>query len=262
MNIHPTAVISSDATLAEGVGVGPYSIVGPDCHIGKDTQIGPHVVIESHTDIGEGCRISQFASIGSPPQDLKYRGEDTRVVIGNHNTIREYVTIHRATASDSGVTRIGNHNLLMAYCHVAHNCTLGDHIIMANAANLGGHVHVEDFAIISGLSGIHQFTRIGAHCIIGGASAVTKDIPPYVMAAGNYARLFGLNLIGLKRRGFSDEAIQALKTAYRIVFRSSLLLSAAIDKIEKEVADLPEIRTFLDFIRKSERGICRQTGKE
>jgi len=257
MYIHPTAVISPDATLAEGVGVGPYSIVGPDCHIGKDTQIGPHVVIESHTDIGEGCRISQFAAIGGLPQDLKYRGEETRVVIGSHNTIREYVTIHRATASDVGVTRIGNHNLLMAYCHVAHNCTLGDRIIMANAANLGGHVHVEDFAIISGLSGIHQFTRIGAHCIIGGASAVTKDIPPYVMASGNYARLFGLNLIGLKRRGFSDEAIQALKSAYRIVFRSSLLLSAAIEKVEKEVADLPEIRKFLDFIRKSERGVCR-----
>ena len=235
MNIHPTAIISPDATLAEGVEVGPYSIIGPDCHIGKDTIIGPHVVIESHTDIGEGCRISQFASLGGAPQDLKYRGEATRVVIGNHNTIREYVTINRATTADIGITRIGNHNLLMTYCHVAHNCQLGNHIVMANAANLAGHIHVEDFAIIGGLSGVHQFTRIGAHCIIGGASAVTKDVPPFVMASGNFAKLFGLNMIGLKRRGFTEETLQALKKAYRIVFRSSMLLSAAIEKDRKSV---------------------------
>ena len=257
MNIHPTAIISPDATLAEGVDVGPYSIIGPDCHIGKNTSIGPHVVIESHTDIGEGCRISQFASLGGAPQDLKYRGEATRVVIGNYNTIREYVTINRATTADIGVTLIGNHNLLMAYCHVAHNCRLENHIVMANAANLAGHIHVEDFTIIGGLSGVHQFTRIGAHCIIGGASAVTKDVAPFVMASGNYAKLFGLNLIGLKRRGFTDETIQALKKAYRIVFRSSLLLSLAIKKVEQEVEDLPEVRQFLAFIRDSKRGLCR-----
>jgi UDP-N-acetylglucosamine acyltransferase len=257
MNIHPTAIISPDATLAEGVDVGPYSIIGPDCHIGTNTIIGPHVVVEAHTDIGDGCRISQFASLGGAPQDLKFRGEKTRVVIGNYNTIREYVTINRATTADIGVTIIGDHNLLMAYCHVAHNCKLGDHIVMANAANLAGHIHVEDFAIIGGLSGVHQFTRIGAHCIIGGASAVTKDVPPFVMASGNFAKLYGLNLIGLKRRGFTDETLQALREAYRIVFRSSMLLSAAIQKVEQEVEDLPEIRQFLDFIRKSERGICR-----
>ncbi|MBU1149643.1 MAG: acyl-ACP--UDP-N-acetylglucosamine O-acyltransferase [Proteobacteria bacterium] len=257
MNIHPTAFISPDATLEEGVEVGPYSIVGPDVHIGKNTVIGPHVVIESRTDIGEGCGISQFASIGGAPQDLKYRGEETRVVIGSHNTIREYVTINRATSSDIGVTIIGDHNLLMAYCHVAHNCKLGNHIVMVNAANLAGHVHVEDFAIIGGLTGVHQFTRIGAHCIIGGASAVTKDIPPFVIASGNFAKLYGLNMIGLKRRGFTDETIGAIKEAYRIVFRSSLLLSAAIKKVEEVVEDLPEVRQFLDFIRKSERGICR-----
>ncbi|MBU2027277.1 MAG: acyl-ACP--UDP-N-acetylglucosamine O-acyltransferase [Pseudomonadota bacterium] len=257
MNIHPTAFISPDATLEEGVEVGPYSIVGPDVHIGKNTVIGPHVVIESRTDIGEGCGISQFASIGGAPQDLKYRGEETRVVIGSHNTIREYVTINRATISDIGVTIIGDHNLLMAYCHVAHNCKLGNHIVMVNAANLAGHVHVEDFAIIGGLTGVHQFTRIGAHCIIGGASAVTKDIPPFVIASGNFAKLYGLNMIGLKRRGFTDETIGAIKEAYRIVFRSSLLLSAAIKKVEEVVEDLPEVRQFLDFIRKSERGICR-----
>ena len=257
MNIHPTAIISPDATLAEGVEVGPYSIIGPDVHIGKNTLVGPHVVIETQTDIGENNRIASFASIGSAPQDLKYRGEPTRVVIGNHNMIREYVTINRATIHDIGVTIVGNHNLLMAYCHVAHNCKLGDHVVMANAANLAGHIHVEDYAIIGGLTGVHQFTRIGAHCIIGGASAVVKDIPPFVMASGNFAKLFGLNMIGMKRRGFTEETITALKEAYRIVFRSSLLLTAAIRKVEQEVADLPETRQFLDFIRKSERGICR-----
>ncbi|MCX5824872.1 MAG: acyl-ACP--UDP-N-acetylglucosamine O-acyltransferase [Deltaproteobacteria bacterium] len=257
MNIHPTAIISPDATLADGVDVGPYSIIGPDVHIGKNTKIGPHVVIETHTDIGEDNRIAQFASIGGAPQDLKFRGEATRVVIGSHNTIREYVTINRSTVHDIGVTMIGNHNLLMAYCHVAHNCKLGDHIVMSNAANLAGHVHVEDHAIIGGLTGVHQFTRIGAHCIIGGASAVTKDIPPFVIASGNFAKLFGLNMIGLKRRGFTEETIGALKTAYRIVFRSSLLLAAAIRKVEEEVEDLPEVLQFLDFIRTSERGICR-----
>ncbi len=257
MNIHPTAIISPDAVLAEGVEIGPYSIIGPDVHIGKKTIIGPHVVIETRTDIGEECRISPFASLGGPPQDLKYRGEATRVVIGNHNTIREYVTINRATIADIGATIIGDHNLLMAYCHVAHNCKLGNHIVMANAANLAGHIHVEDFAIIGGLTGVHQFTRIGAHCIIGGASAVVKDIPPFVMASGNFAKLYGLNMIGLKRRGFSEETLQTLREAYRIVFRSSLLLSAAIRKVEQEVADIPEIRQFLDFIRKSDRGICR-----
>jgi UDP-N-acetylglucosamine acyltransferase len=257
MNIHPTAIISPDATLAEGVEVGPFSIIGSDVHIGKNTTVGPHAVIESHTDIGENNRIAQFASIGGEPQDLKYRGEPTRVVIGSHNMIREYVTINRATVHDIGVTIIGDHNLLMAYCHVAHNCKLGDHIVMANAANLAGHIHVEDNAIIGGLTGVHQFTRIGAHCIIGGCSAVTKDIPPFVMASGNFAKLFGLNMIGLKRRGFADETIAALKEAYRIVFRSSLLLADAIRKVEQEVACLPEVRQFLDFIRRSERGICR-----
>jgi UDP-N-acetylglucosamine acyltransferase len=257
VNIHPTAIISPDATLADGVDVGPYSIIGPDVHIGKNTLVGPHVVIETQTDIGENNRIAQFASIGGAPQDLKYRGEPTRVVIGNHNMIREYVTINRATIHDIGVTMIGDNNLLMAYCHVAHNCKLGDHVVMANAANLAGHVHVEDHAIIGGLTGIHQFTRIGAHCIIGGASAVTKDIPPFVMASGNFAKLFGLNTIGLKRRGFTDETIAALKEAYRIVFRSSRLLADAIQNVEHQVEDLPEVRQFLDFIRKSERGICR-----
>lgn len=262
MKIHPTAVVSAEAELAEGVEVGPYSVIGPDCHIGRNTVIGPHVVIEAHTDIGEGCTVAQFASLGGPPQDLKFRGEKTRVVIGNNNTIREYVTINRATAADIGVTMIGDDNLIMAYCHVAHNCKLGNHIVMANAANLAGHIHVEDHAIIGGLTGVHQFVRIGAHAIIGGASAVTKDIPPFVMASGNYAKLYGLNMIGLKRRGFAEETIGALKEAYRIVFRSSLLLEAAIRKVEEEVPGLPEVRHFLAFLRASERGLCRPPRRE
>jgi len=257
MKIHPTAIISSEAHLEEGVEIGPYSIIGSDVNIGKNTVIGPHVVIESRTDIGEGCRIFQFASIGAVPQDLKFKGEPTRTIIGNYNTIREYVTIHRATSADIGVTIMGDYNLLMAYCHVAHNCKLGNRIVMANAANLAGHIHVEDNAIIGGLTGIHQFTRIGAHCIIGGCSAVAKDVPPFVMASGNVAKLYGLNMIGLKRRNFSAETIQSLKQAYRLVFRSSLLLKTAIARVKTEVADIPEVRQFIDFIQNSQRGICR-----
>jgi len=257
MNIHPTAIVSPHANLEEGVEVGPYTIIGADVHIGKNTIIGSHVVVEDHTDIGEDCRIFQFSSLGGAPQDLKFKGEKTRLIVGNHNTIREFVTINRATSADIGVTIIGNHNLLMAYCHVAHNCKLGNHIVMANAATLAGHIHVEDFAIIGGLTGIHQFTRIGAHSIIGGASAVTKDIPPYIMAAGNHAKPYGLNTVGMKRRGFKEETITALKEAYRLIFRSSLLFTVAIERVKNEVADTSEVRHFIDFIQKSERGIIR-----
>jgi len=257
MNIHPTAVVSPQATLADGVEIGPYSIIGPDVHIGKNTRIASHVVIERNVDMGENNQISQFASIGGDPQDLKYRGEETRVIIGNNNIIREYATINRATSDDIGVTIVGDRNMIMTYCHVAHNCKLGNNIVMANAANLAGHIHVDDYAIIGGLTGVHQFTRIGAHCIIGGASAVNKDIPPFVTASGNFTKLYGLNQIGLRRRGFSEETLAALKTAYRIVFRSALLLSVALKRVGEEVPDLPEIRLFVDFIRKSERGVCR-----
>jgi len=257
MNIHPTAVVSGAANLEEGVEIGPYSIVAADVNIGKNTVIGPHVVIDEHTDIGAGCRIFQFASIGAVPQDLKFRDEVTRTIIGNSNTIREFVTIHRATAADIGVTIMGDCNLIMAYCHIAHNCKLGNRIVMANAANLAGHIHVEDNAIIGGMTGIHQFTRIGAHCIIGGCSAVGKDVPPFTMASGNMAKLYGLNLIGLKRRNFAPETIQALKLAYRIIFRSSLLLKTALEKVRTDVPDIPEVRQFIDFIQNTQRGICR-----
>ncbi|MEN6332461.1 MAG: acyl-ACP--UDP-N-acetylglucosamine O-acyltransferase [Smithella sp.] len=257
MNIHSTAIVAPDAELGEGVEIGPYTIIGKDVKIGNNTIIGPHAVIDDFTHIGENCHIFQFASIGAPPQDLKFGGEKTSVVIGNFNTIREFVTIHRSTTHDIGVTVIGDHNLIMAYCHVAHNCKLGNNIVMSNGATLGGHTHIEDYAIIGGLTGVHQFSRIGAHCIVGGASGVNKDVPPYTTAAGNHAKLFGLNLIGLKRRGFSEETINALKKAYRIFFRSHLLLNAAIEKVEAEVEDFPEVRHFVKFIKESERGVCR-----
>jgi UDP-N-acetylglucosamine acyltransferase len=197
------------------------------------------------------------SAIGAAPQDLKFKGEKTRVIIGNDNTIREFVTIHRATAAATGTTVMGDHNLIMAYSHIAHNCILDNHIIMVNAANLAGHIHVEDYAIIGGLTGVHQFTRIGAHCMIGGASAVTRDVAPYLIAAGNHATTHGLNVVGLKRRGFEEETINAIKRAYTLVFRSSLLLKTAIEMIRDEVEDIPEVRHFLEFIEKSERGLCR-----
>ena len=257
MKIHPTAIIAEDVQLGEGVEIGAYSIIGPDVKIGKDTVIGPHTVIDNYTQIGEGCKILQFCSIGAPPQDLKFGGEKTGVIIGNFNTIREYVSIHRGTTADTGTTVIGDHNLFMAYVHIAHNCKVGSNVIIANSTGLAGHVEVEDYAIISPLSGVHQFCRIGAHSIVGGASAVVKDIPPYTMANGNRATLFGLNLIGLQRRGFSESSIAAVKQAYRIIFRSDLLLEEALEKAKNEVEDCPEVRHFIDFIQKSKRSICR-----
>jgi len=257
MKIHPTAIISADAQLEDGVEIGPYTIIGSDVKIGKNTVIGPHTVIDNFTHIGENCHIFQFCSIGAPPQDLKFGGEKTRVIIGNFNTIREFVTIHRSTTADIGVTMIGDHNLIMAYAHVAHNCKLGSHIVMANAATLAGHVLVEDHAIISGLTGVHQFCRVGAHCMVGGCSAAVKDVPPYTIAQGNHAKLFGLNLIGLKRRGFSDRTIKAISDVYRIIFRSKLRLKDAIKKAEAEVEDVPEAKHFIKFIKEAERGICR-----
>ncbi|HOD36051.1 MAG TPA: acyl-ACP--UDP-N-acetylglucosamine O-acyltransferase [Syntrophales bacterium] len=257
MNIHPAAIVDPGAQLSEGVQIGPYTVIHSDVTIGKNTVIGPHVIIDSHTDIGADCRIFQFSSIGAAPQDLKYRGEETRVIIGDRNVIREFVTINRSTTADIGMTKIGNDNLIMAYSHVAHNCRLGNFIVMANAANLAGHIDVEDFAIIGGLSGVHQFTRIGTHAFIGGASAVAQDVPPYVTVSGNRARLYGLNVVGLKRRGFSEETLKALRQTYKIIFRSALTLKKAVAIVRAEVPDLPEVRHMVEFIEGSERGVCR-----
>ncbi len=257
MKIHATAIVAPEAELGEGVEIGAYSVVGRHVRIGKNTVVAPHVVIEEGTQIGEHCIIAQFSSIGGVPQDLKFRGEESRVVIGNFNNIREFVTINRATQEDIGTTIIADHNLIMAYCHIAHNCQLGNHIVLANATNLAGHVLIEDYAVLGGLTGVHQFTKIGAHAMIGGMSAVNMDIPPFVTASGNRAKLYGLNLIGMKRRGFPEETIKALKFAYRLIFRSHLLLAQAVEIIRKEGAPSPEVDHFLEFIKNSKRGVCR-----
>lgn len=257
MDIHPTAVVHPRATLASGVQIGAYSLIGENVRIGKDTRVESHVVVEGWTDVGERCHLFPFVAIGPAPQHMRYRGEPTRVTIGNENVIREFVTIHRATVEGGGVTSLGHGNFIMAYSHIAHDCKVGNQVIMANASTLAGHIEVEDFAIVGGLVAIHQFVRVGCYSIIGGASGIPKDIPPYMCAAGNRAKLFGLNTVGLKRHRFPEATVAALKQAYRILFRSHLTLSKAVEKVEKEVPQLPEIRHLLDFLKTSKRGVCR-----
>lgn len=255
--IHKTALIDGKAELDSGVEVGPYSIIGPNVKIGKNTKIGPHVIIDQWTQIGEGCNIFQFSSIGAAPQDLKYRGEESWVIMGNNNTLREFVTINRGTSQSGGKTIIGNNNFFMAYCHVAHDCRIGNHVILANAATLAGHIQIEDHAIVGGLVGVHQFVRLGCHSIIGGGSGVNKDIPPYTMANGQRAKLYGLNLVGLKRHNFSEDVLGDLKKAYRLIFRSSHTLEKALELAKAEIPNSPEVDHFIDFIKSSERGITR-----
>lgn len=259
--IHPTAIIDPAARIGEGVTVGPYAVIGPEVTVGDGCAIGGHAMIESHARIGKNTRIYSYASIGAPPQDLKFRGEDTWVEIGEGSTIREYVTVNRGTSHGGGTTRVGKGVLLMAYCHVAHDCRLGDRVIMANAATLAGHVEVGTGAIIGGLVGVHQFVRIGSYAIVGALSGVPLDIPPYVTAVVARGQkgsgLYGLNLIGLKRNRFGQETIAELKKAYRILFRSGIPVKEALAKVEAECASLPEIRHFVEFIRSSRRGIQR-----
>lgn len=254
--IHKTAIVASNARLSEGVEIGPYCVVGKGVKIGKNTRLASHVVIEE-TDIGNDCMVQPFTSIGLPPQDIKYRGEKTRVKIGNDNIIREYITIHRASVSGDGVTRIGDNNFLMAYVHIAHDCDIGSNVIMANATTLAGHVVVEDYAFIGGLVAVHQFTRIGAYSMIGGFSAIPQDIPPFTTAAGDRAKLYGLNTVGLKRQNFSESKIKDLKKAYKILFRSKLTLKEAITKLKQDVNESEEIQYLISFIEKNKRGICR-----
>jgi UDP-N-acetylglucosamine acyltransferase len=256
--IHPTAIIGPQTELGDNVTVGPYTIIEGEVFIDSGTQIGAHVYIDRYTHIGKNCRISPFAAIGTPPQDKRYKGEKTEVVIGDENVIREYVTINRGTIQGRGKTQIGNQNLLMAYCHIAHDCQLGDGVEMANVATLGGHVTIGDFASLGGLAAVHQFVQIGAYAFIGGKSAVVQDIPPYIIAAGDRAKLFGLNIVGLKRHEFSNDLIAALKKAYQIVIRSHLTIQEAIIRVEKEVPSFPELTQFLDFIRSSQRGVPRR----
>lgn len=254
MQIHPTAIVSPKAKLAEDVVVEAYSIVGQDVTIGSGTVISQHVILDGRITLGERNRVFPFASIGCPPQDITYNNEDTQVIIGNDNIIREYVTIHRGSHRGDGITRVGNNNFIMAYAHVAHDCRLGDRIIMANAATLGGHVEVGDGAVIGGIVAVHQFVRVGEYSCIGGFSGIRMDIPPYMLATGtNPSKLFGPNVIGLRRNGFSRETIQALKHCYRIIFRLGLTVQEAAEKIRNEVGSLPEVDKLIEFVSNSSR---------
>jgi UDP-N-acetylglucosamine acyltransferase len=256
--IHPTAVIGARTALGDNVSVGPYAIIEEEVFVDSGTQIGAHAYIDRYTRIGKNCQISPFAAIGTPPQDKRYKGEKTEVIIGDDNVIREYVTIHRGTPEGPGKTRIGHQNLLMAYCHVAHDCQIGNGVVMANVATLGGHVVIEDFVNIGGLAAVQQFGRVGAYAFIGGKSAVVQDIPPYVIASGDRAKLFGLNIVGLKRHNFPENLIAALKKTYQIVIRSHLTIKEAMARVEKEVPGFPEITHFLEFISSSQRGVPRR----
>ena len=257
MMIHSTAIIHPGAKLGENVSVGPYSVIGEHVSIGAGTSVGAHTVIEGWTTIGEENRIGHSASIGAVPQDLKFHGEQTSLTIGDRNSIREFVTMHLGTEDGGGQTIVGNDNLFMVYSHVAHDCRVGNRVVMANCATLAGHVEVGDYAILGGLSAYHQFVRVGAHCMISGGSMVVQDLPPYVNAQGDRAKPAGINSTGLSRRNFSDEAIRAIKNAYKIVYRSDLKLDEALAKIDADYGSFAEIRYFTEFIRGSERGITR-----
>ncbi len=254
--IHNTAIISKNVIIDAEVEIGAYSVIGENVKIGKGTKIKSHVIIEGDTTIGEGNIIYSFAAIGTDPQDLKYAGEDTKVIIGNNNKIREYVTINKGTIA-SGKTIVGNDNLLMAYSHIAHDCIVGSHCILANAATLGGHAEIDDWAIIGGLTGIHQFVKIGAHVMVGGGSALKQDVMPYVIVDGNDAKVRGINSIGLQRRGFTKEELQNIKKAYKIIFRSKLKMDDALEKLKDEFAEDEKVKLFIEFAEKSERGVYR-----
>lgn len=256
MRIHPTAIVSKKANLADDIEVGPYSIIGDEVEIGSSSKIGVFCTIEGETFIGKDCRIFTGAVIGSIPQDLKYHGAKTRLIIGDSNIIREYATINLGTEA-TGQTLIGNHNLLMAYSHIAHDCVIGNECIIANNGTLAGHVTIEDKAIVGGLVAIHQFVRLGRLSIIGGCSKVVQDVPPYASCDGHPAKVYGINVVGLKRAGFTPSLISRLKKAFKLIFFSKLSISHALDEIEKEIPPSPEISNLIEFIRNSSRGICR-----
>ncbi|HVB48186.1 MAG TPA: acyl-ACP--UDP-N-acetylglucosamine O-acyltransferase [Burkholderiales bacterium] len=255
--IHPSAIVHPGAKLAPGVSVGAYTVIGQHVEVGADTWVGPHVVIEGRARLGRRNRVYQFASIGGPPQDKKYDGEDTAVEIGDDNTIREYVTINRGTVQDAGVTRIGDDNWIMAYVHFAHDCRIGSHAIFANACQLAGHVHIEDWAILGATTLVHQFVKIGAHSFTGMGTYLPQDLPPYVTAAGNSAKPYGINSEGLRRRGFSPEVLSRLKQAYRTLYRSGLALDEAKRELQRQAADCPEVASIVEFLDRSARGIIR-----
>ncbi len=256
-NIDPSAIIDSSAELDRNVSVGPYSIIGKNVKIASGTKIGPHVVIKRNTTIGSDNRVFQFASIGEDPQDKKYAGEETYLTIGDKNTFREFCTIHRGTDQDEGITKVGNNNLFMAYTHVAHDCHIGNEVIMANAASLGGHVKLDNNVILGGFSIIHQFCRIGIHSFAAMGSVISKDVPPFIIVSGHPAKPHGLNSEGLKRRGFDGNQILEIKTAYKILYQSKLRLEKAISKLEKDFPDSKEIKAFTEFLNANERSIVR-----
>jgi UDP-N-acetylglucosamine acyltransferase len=252
--IHPTALVADDARIGANVEIGPYAIVGEGCEIGDGCTLAARVTLERNVKLGARVRIGVGSVLGSDPQDLKFKGEVTSVEIGEGTTIREFATINRAT-SYSYKTTVGRNSFIMSYVHLAHDCQVGDNVIISNGTQLAGHVTVEDFAIISGLSAAHQFVRIGAHCFVGGCSRVAKDVPPYLKAVGNPVKLYGLNSVGLARRGFADETVRELKRAYRLLFRSELNVSQAVARVREELPSIPELEHFLTFIEQSERGV-------
>ena len=256
-DIHPTAIVAPDAELEAGVSIGPYAVIGAGVRIGTGSTVGAHAVVKGPATIGRENRIFQFASIGEDPQDKKYRGEPTRLEIGDRNTFREFCTINRGTAQDQSVTRIGNDNWIMAYVHVAHDCIVGNDVIFSNNATLAGHVQVEDHVICSGFSAVHQFCRLGAHSFLGGFAAVTRDVPPYVIVGGQPTAPHGINSEGLKRRGFSADQLRNLKEAYRILYREQLQLAEARERLAVLAETQPELRILVDFIDKSERSLIR-----
>ena len=258
--IHPSAVVAPSAQLGPGVEIGPYAVIGPHVTIDEKTWVGPHAVIEGRTTIGRENRIFQFASVGAIPQDKKYRGEESQLIIGDCNAIREFATLHTGTAGGGMVTRIGNHNLLMNYSHVAHDCQIGDQVVLANGATLAGHVTIENYVTVGGLVAIHQFTRIGESALLAGGAMVSQDVPPYCIAKGDRAHLTGLNLIGLKRRGFGAEEISVLKKAYRTLFAEGLPLKEAIQRLCEEYAASPVMAQLTGFLAESQRGVCRPRG--
>jgi UDP-N-acetylglucosamine acyltransferase len=255
--IHSTAIVDPKAQLHASVEVGPYAVIGPKVRVGEGTTVGPHAVLEGDTTIGKRNRIFQFASVGAEPQDLKYAGEDTQLVIGDENLIREFTTLHKGTTGGGGVTRIGNKNLFMAYSHVAHDCVVGNGCVVANSAALAGHVEVGDFVVLGGLAGVHQFTRIGSHAFIAAGAVVVMDVPPYCMAQGDRAELAGLNKVGLARHGYSEEQIRRIKDSYQLLFSSKLKLDEAVVRIKAEHGAHPEIAHFLEFVNGSKRGLTR-----
>ena len=255
--VHPTAIVDRRAELESDVEVGPYTVIGAGVKIGRTSKIHSHVSIQGRTTMGEANVVFPFATIGSSPQDLKYKGEPSELIIGDRNTIREYVSVNPGTTGGGMVTRVGDQNLLMMYCHIAHDCSLGNRNVIANGATLGGHVIIEDFVIVGGLVGIHQFVRIGTGALLGAGSMVSKDVPPYCNATGDRARLRGLNIEGLKRRGLDKGVIETIRKAYRIAFNSKLRTDDALKTIQQKLPAIPEIEKFVSFIAQSQRGVCR-----